>query len=56
MKIEGHLTRIVVSRSDIRSEDDLAEASRKLQALKCLVLRLATLAQDIRLVAANGLP
>jgi hypothetical protein len=33
MKIDGHLTRIVVSRSDIRSEDDLAEASRKLQAL-----------------------
>jgi hypothetical protein len=33
MKITGHLTRSVFDRYDITSEEDLAEASRKLQAL-----------------------
>jgi len=33
MKITGHRTRSVFDRYDITSEEDLAEASRKLQAL-----------------------
>jgi 3-dehydroquinate synthetase len=33
MAITGHLTRSVFDRDDITSEEDLAEASRKLQAL-----------------------
>ena len=33
MKITGHKTRSVFDRDDITSEEDLAEASRKLQAL-----------------------
>ena len=33
MKITGHKTRSVFDRYDITSEEDLAEAARKLQAL-----------------------
>src|SRR4029077_16584725 len=33
MKITGHLTRSVFDRYDITSEEDLAEAARKLQVL-----------------------
>jgi hypothetical protein len=33
MKITGHKTRSVFDRHDITSEEDLADASRKLQAL-----------------------
>jgi hypothetical protein len=37
MKITGHKTRSVFDRYDITSEEDLAEAARKLQALAATI-------------------
>ena len=67
MKITGHKTRSVLDRYDITSEEDLAEASRKLQALagtiagtnaktdaEALQARLANSVKGNKLVVARG--
>jgi hypothetical protein len=50
MKITGHKTRIVFDRYDITSEEDLAEASRKLQQLTA-----GTIAGTIGVLSADEL-
>ena len=54
MKITGHKTRSVFDRYDITSEEDLVEASRKLQAMTGTIPGTIAENEPVRVNAAFG--